>query len=121
MRFLIMVQFAPNIEANLKPPTQEDLEKMDAFNEGLVRDGHMLDAGGLQPSGKGVRITYNSGKPVVTDGPFTESKEVVAGFSIMQGLSKEEIIERLKQWPVNPDQPFQVEIRQLFEPEDFKA
>jgi hypothetical protein len=118
MRFLVMVQFTPQREAELHfPPRMEDIESMHPFNETLVRDGVMLQAEGLQPSSKGSRITYIGGTPVVTDGPFTESKELVAGFWLLQARSREEIIERLKQCPFKLGE--QVEIRQLFEAEDF--
>jgi hypothetical protein len=91
--------------------------EMGAFNETLVRDGVLLAAEGLQPSSKGARITYAAGKPTVTDGPFAETKELVAGFWLLQARSREEIVERLKHAPFERGES--VEIRQLFEPEDF--
>jgi len=111
-----MVKASKESEAG-EMPTAKELANMGAFNETLVRDGVVLDAGGLQPTSKAVRISYPGGKPVVTDGPFTETKELVAGFWILQGRSKEEIVERLKQCPFQRGE--QIEIRQLFEPEDF--
>jgi hypothetical protein len=98
-------------------PTADMLAKMGAFNETLIRDGVMLAGEGLQASSKGARISYSSPRPVVTDGPFTETKELVAGFWILQARSKEELVERLMHCPFERGE--QVEIRQLFEPEDF--
>jgi hypothetical protein len=94
-------------------PTAE----MGAFNETLVRDGVMLAAEGLQPTSKGARISYASSRPVVTDGPFTEAKEVIAGFWILQARSKEELVERFAHCPFERGE--QIEIRQIFEAEDF--
>jgi len=116
VQFLVMVKATRQSEAG-EMPTAEMLSKMGAFNEGLVRDGIFLGAGGLQPSSKGARITFAAGKPVVVDGPFTETEELVAGFWLLQGRSKEEIVERISRAPFERGE--QVEIRQLFEPEDF--
>ena len=87
MRFLVMVKFTE------EPTVQGPTDAMGAFNKALIRDGVLLAAEGLQPTSKGVRITYQGGRPTVTDGPFAESKELVAGFWILQGRSKEEIVE----------------------------
>lgn len=111
MRFLVMVKATKEWDGEL--PSAE----MGAFNEALIRDGVMLAAEGLQPSSKGARINYGSGRPVVIDGPFTETKELVAGFWILQARSKEELIERLSQCPFERGES--VEIRQIFEAEDF--
>lgn len=112
MRFLVMVKAIKEWDGELPPAA------MGAFNETLVRDGVMLDAAeGLQPSSKGVRISYASQRPIVTDGPFTETKELVAGFWLLQARSKEELIERFMHCPF--DRGEQVEIRQIFEAEDF--
>jgi len=111
MRFLVMVK--ANKEWNGELPTAE----MGAFNETLVRDGVMLAAEGLQPTSKGARISYASSRPVVTDGPFTETKEIVAGFWILQAGSKEELIERFSHCPFERGE--QIQIRQIFEAEDF--
>jgi hypothetical protein len=115
MRFLVMVKATTASEAG-QLPTKEELLKMGAFNETLVRDGVMLAAEGLRPSNNGARISYAGGRPSVTDGPFAESKELVAGFWLLQARSKEEIVERLKQAPFQRGE--QIEIRQLFEAED---
>lgn len=111
MRFLVMVKSEK--EWNGELPSA----KMGAFNETLIRDGVLLAAEGLQPSSKGVRISYVNARPVVTDGPFTETKELVAGFWILQARSKEELIERFSHCPFERGE--QVEIRQIFEAEDF--
>ncbi len=111
MRFLVMVKANKEWEGEL--PTAE----MGAFNETLVRDGVMLAAEGLQHSSRGARISYASPRPVVTDGPFTESKELVAGFWILQARSKEELIGRFQHCPFERGE--QIEIRQIFEAEDF--
>jgi hypothetical protein len=115
MRFLVMVKASRASEAG-QLPTSEMLAEMGAFNQKLAKDGVILAADGLHPSSKGARIAFADGKPTVTDGPFTETKELVAGFWILQGKSKDEIVARLSQAPFENGQ---VEIRQIFEPEDF--
>lgn len=111
MRFLVMVKATE--EWNGEVPTAA----MEAFNCTLVRDGVMLAAEGLQPTSKGARISYTGPRAVVTDGPFTETKELIAGFWILQARSKEELIERFSHCPFERGE--QVEIRQIFEAEDF--
>jgi hypothetical protein len=115
MRFLVMVKASPESEAG-QLPSSEMLLEMGAFNKKLAVDGVILAADGLHPSSKGARIKFAGGKPAVTDGPFTETKELVAGFWILQGKSKDEIVARLSQAPFeNGD----IEIRQIFDKEDF--
>jgi hypothetical protein len=93
---------------------------MGRYNEEMVKAGVMLSGDGLQPSSKGARVKFSGGKPRVIDGPFTESKELIAGFSILQVDSKEEAIEWVKRWPViDGDGEVEIEIRRLFELEDF--
>jgi hypothetical protein len=116
MRFLVMVKATKESEAG-QLPSADLLAKMGKFNEGLARDGVMLSGEGLQATSKGARMKFGSGTPRVTDGPFTETKELVAGFWILQGRSKEEIIERLASCPFENGE--ELEIRQIFEPEDF--
>ncbi|MGB8266047.1 MAG: YciI family protein [Candidatus Velthaea sp.] len=111
MRFLVMVK--ADKEWNGELPTAE----MGAFNETLIRDGVLLAAEGLHPSSKGARISYVNRRVVVTDGPFSETKELVAGFWLLQARSKEELIERLSHCPFEHGES--VEIRQIFEAEDF--
>lgn len=116
MQFLVMVKATKESESG-EMPTAEMLSEMGAFNETLVRDGIFLGAGGLKPSSQGTRISFAGGKPTAIDGPFAETKELVAGFWLLQGRSKEEIVERVSRAPFERGE--QVEIRQLFEPEDF--
>jgi hypothetical protein len=98
-------------------PSAEMLSSMHAFNEGLIRDGVMLSGEGLHATSKGARMKFGDGAARVTDGPFTETKELVAGFWILQGRSKEEIVERMMACPFEHGE--EIEIRQIFEAEDF--
>ena len=115
MRFIVMVKANKDSEAGILP-TQEMLAEMGKFNEELVKAGVMLAGEGLQDSSKGARITYSGNKRTVRDGPFTETKELVAGFWIWQVKNKAEAIEWAKRIPF---QEGEVEIRQVFEEEDF--
>jgi hypothetical protein len=115
MRFLVMVKASAESEAGQLPSTEMLLE-MGAFNQKLAKDGVILAADGLQPTSKGARIKFTGGKPSVIDGPFTETKELVAGFWILQGKSKDEILARLSQAPFENGE---IEIRPIFEAEDF--
>ena len=119
MRFMIIRKADKNTEAGVLP-TQELLAAMMKYNEELVKAGVMLQGEGLQPSSKGTRVKLHGGKPVVIDGPFTETKELIAGFTMIQVRSKEEAIEWVKRWPVE-DGDAELEIRQVFEAEDFGA
>src|SRR5690348_17475774 len=120
MRFMVMVKATPNSEAG-KLPTQELLAQMGAFNEELVKAGIMLAGEGLKPSAKGARVTFAGGKRTVTDGPFTETKELVAGFWLWQCKSMAEAIEWVKRCPNPMPGESEIEIRQVFENEDFGA
>jgi hypothetical protein len=106
-----------NTEAGVMPQ-QELLAAMMKYNEELVKAGVMLQGEGLHPTAKGSRVTFKAGKPLVTDGPFTETKELIAGFTMIQVRSKEEAIEWVKRWPVE-DGDVTLEIRQVFEADDF--
>ena len=117
MRFIVMVKANKDSEAGILP-TQEMLAEMGKFNDELVKAGVMLAGEGLQDSSKGARITYSGTKRTVRDGPFTETKELVAGFWIWQVKNKAEAIEWAKRIPF---QEGDVEIRQIFEAEDFGA
>jgi hypothetical protein len=98
-------------------PKAEEFAAMHEFNEGLAKDGVLLAAEGLQASSKGARMTFSPGeKPAVTDGPFAETKELIAGFWLVQAKSKAEVIERYVQCPFENGE---IEIRQVFEAEDF--
>ena len=118
MRCMVFVKANKDSEAGILPST-ELLANMGKFNEELVKAGVMLAGEGLQPSSKGTRITFTAGKPTITDGPFTEAKELVAGFWIWQVRNIEEAVEWLKRSPFDPGA--EVEIRQIFEAEDFGA
>ena len=115
MRFIVFVKANQESEAGVMP-TQEMLAEMGKFNEELVKAGAMLAGEGLHPSSKGARIRYAGDQRTVIDGPFAETKELVAGFWILQVRSKEEAIEWIKRAPFREGE---VEIRQIFEAEDF--
>ena len=116
MRFMVIVKANSETEAG-QLPTEQELAEMGAFNEELVKAGVMLAGEGLQPSSKGARIRYDGrNKPTVLDGPFAETKELVAGFWIIETRSKDEAIEWMKRAPFKDGE---IEIRQVFEDEDF--
>src|SRR5580765_63667 len=115
MRFMVIVKANKDSEAGILP-SQELLEKMGKYNEELVKAGVMLAGEGLQSSTKGARVKFSGDKRTVTDGPFAETKELIAGFWMWKVKSKEEAIEWLKRAPF---QEGEVEIRQVFEVEDF--
>ena len=116
MRCMIIVKASKDSEAGVLPST-ELLTSMGKFNEELVKSGVLLAAEGLHPSSKGKRITFSTAKPTITDGPFAETKELIAGFWLWQVRSMEEAVEWLKRSPFGPGA--EVEIRQVFEAEDF--
>lgn len=116
MRFAVFVRANKDTEAGVLP-SAELLGKMGDFNDGLVKAGIMLAGEGLQASSKGARLSFSGGKATVIDGPFAETKELVAGFWIVQGKSKEEIVERFKHAPMLDGD--MLEIRQIFEADDF--
>lgn len=117
MRVMVIVKASKESEAG-RLPTKQDLTEMGRFNDELVKAGVMLAGEGLQASSKGARVRFEkSGKKSVTDGPFAETKELVAGFWIWQVKSKDEAIEWLKRAPFRNDE--EVEIRQVFEASDF--
>jgi hypothetical protein len=118
MRFMILVKASPESEAGVLP-SREILTEMGKFNEELVKAGVMLAGEGLHPTSRGARIKFSGKKRTVTDGPFTETKELIAGFWLWQVKSKEEAIEWLKRAPF--DGGMEIEIRQVFEPDDFGA
>ena len=118
MRFMIMVKASKDSEAG-KMASEELLAAMGKYNEELVKAGIMLAGEGLQPSSKGARVRFSGDRRIVTDGPFTETKELIAGFWLWQVKSKEEAIEWLKRAPF--DGGTEVEIRQVFEAADFGA
>jgi hypothetical protein len=115
MRFMVLVKADKDSEAGVLPD-KKMLTEMGKFNEELVKAGVMLAGEGLQPSSKGARVRFSGGKRTVIDGPFAETKELVAGFWLWEVKSKEEAIEWLKRAPFENTE---VEIRQVFEAEDF--
>ena len=117
MRFMVIVKADKDSEAGVLP-TKELLTAMGKFNEELVKAGVMLAGEGLQASSKGARVRFSGNKKTVIDGPFSETKELIAGFWLWQVRSKEEAIEWLKRAPFEHTE---VEIRQVFESEDFGA
>jgi len=119
MRVMVMVKATRNSEAG-KMPSEKLLAEMGKFNEELVKAGIMLAGEGLQPSSKGKRVRFSGGKKTVIDGPFTETKELVAGFWIWQVKSMEEALEWLRRCPdPMPGEESEIEIRPVFEAEDF--
>ena len=120
MRFLVMVKATKDSEAGVMP-TEKDFAAMGKFNDELVKAGIMLAGEGLQPSSKGARVRFSGSKRTVIDGPFAETKELVAGFWIWQVKSKEEAIEWVKRCPNAMPGDSEIEIRQIFEAEDFGA
>jgi hypothetical protein len=120
MKFMIMVKATQDSEAGVMP-SEKLLAEMGRFNEELVKAGVMLAGEGLHPSSKGARVRFSGAKRSVIDGPFAETKELVAGFWIWQVKSKEEAIEWVKRCPNPMPGESEIEIRQVFEAEDFGA
>lgn len=118
MRFMVIVKASKDSEAGVMP-SEQLLTEMGQFNEALVKAGVLLAGDGLHPSSKGVRVKFSGTKRSVVDGPFAETKELVAGFWIWQVKSKEEAIEWVKRCPNPMPDDSEIEIRQIFEPEDF--
>jgi hypothetical protein len=118
MRFMVMVKATKDSEAGVMP-SEEMLDAMGKFNEEMVKAGVMLDGNGLQSSSKGARVRFSGDKRTVIDGPFAETKELVAGYWIIQVKSKAEAIEWIKRCPNPHNEDSEIEIRQIFELEDF--
>ncbi|MEO8385591.1 MAG: YciI family protein [Betaproteobacteria bacterium] len=120
MRFMIVVKATADSEAGVMPP-ESLMAGMAAYHEQLVRAGVLLDASGVQPTSKGWRVQYDGEKRVVTDGPFSETKELIAGYTVIQVSSRDEALEWTRRFP-NPAVDGgigAIEVRQLFELEDF--
>jgi hypothetical protein len=117
MRFVMIVKGNQDSESG-KLPTSDELEAMGKYNEQLVKAGVMLAGEGLHPSAKGARIIFKNKKPTVVDGPFTEAKELVAGFWVIQVKSREEALEWARRVPFVDGE---IELRQVHETEDFAA
>lgn len=121
MRFMVLIKATKDSEAGILPD-EKLLSDMGKFNEELVKAGVMLDGEGLHPSSKGARVKFSGDKRTVVDGPFPETKELIAGFWIWQVKSKQEAIEWVKKCPnPMPNVESEIEIRQIFEAEDFGA
>jgi hypothetical protein len=116
MRFMVLVKASPEIEAG-EMPSEEILAEMGKYNEELAKAGVMLAGEGLHPSSKGVRVRFSGDERTVIDGPFTETKELLAGFWLIQTKSLDEAIEWVKRAPMGGDT--ELEIRQVFEEDDF--
>jgi hypothetical protein len=121
MRVMVLIKANKDSEAGVLPD-EKLLTEMMTYNEELVKAGVMLAGEGLHPSSKGARVKFSGGKPSVTDGPFTETKELIAGFWLWQVKSLEEAVEWVKRCPHPEDgSEGEIEIRQVFEAEDFGA
>jgi hypothetical protein len=118
MRFMVVVKASKDSEAGVMPSPQL-LAEMGKFNEELVKAGVLLAAEGLHPTSKGRRVQFSGSKRTVIDGPFAESKELIAGFWLWQCQSMEEAVEWVNRCPNPHNQDGQIEIRQVFSPEDF--
>ncbi len=120
MRFMIIVKATKDSEAGAMPE-EKLFAEMASYHEELAKAGALLDGSGLQPSAKGWRIKYSGAKRTVVDGPFAETKELIAGYTLIQAKSREEALEWTKRFP-NPagaGKEAEIEVRQLFELEDF--
>jgi hypothetical protein len=120
MRFMVMVKADKNTEAGVMPD-EKMLAEMGKFNDELVKAGVMLAGEGLHPSSKGAKVKFSGSKRTVIDGPFTEAKELIAGYWLWQVKSKEEAIEWAKRCPNPTGTESELELRQVFEAEDFGA
>jgi hypothetical protein len=121
MKFMMIVKASKESEAGMMPDEQL-LSTMNKYNEELRKAGALVDLSGLQPSSKGARVKISAGKRIVTDGPFAETKEIIAGYWIIQAASLEEAIEWAKRAPdphPNSDQESEIEVRPFYELEDF--
>ncbi len=120
MKFMVIVKASPESEAG-KMPSEKLLADMGKYNEELVRAGVLLAGEGLHPTSNGVRVQFSGSKRTVVDGPFSETKELIAGFWLFQVKSKEEAIEWVKRCPNPMESDSEIEIRQVVEAEDFGA
>ena len=121
MRFMILRKADKQTEAGVMPSRQL-LEAMGAYMGEMTKAGVILAGDGLKPTAKGARVKFRRGKPTVTDGPFTESKEVIAGYCLIQVASLQEAIDWVRRWPaLDGDGEVEIEIRPLYEADDFGA
>lgn len=119
MRFMIIVKASKESEAGVMPE-QQVFDEMGAYHEELTKAGVLLDGAGLHPSSKGWRITWSGGQRTVTDGPFTETKELIAGYTLIQVKSEEEAREWARRFPNPGAEDGEIEVRRLFELDDFE-
>ena len=117
MRFMMLM--IPNISEEDWQPSADAVAAMSAYNEELTKAGVLLALDGLQPTSKGARVSFSGGKPTVTDGPFSEAKEVIGGYWLIQARSKEEAVEWASRCPTFGDEV--IEVRQVYEMSDFPA
>ncbi len=122
MRYMIIVRATAQSEAGVMPPPEDGLmAEMAAFHEELTQAGVLLDANGLRPSSEGWRIRHQRGQRLLIDGPFAETKELIAGYTLIQVRSREEAMEWARRFPAPfRDQPCEIELRRLYELEDFE-
>jgi hypothetical protein len=121
MKFMIIRKADKDTEAGMMP-SEQLVTDMLRYNEEMIKAGVMFDGMGLQPTSKGARIKFAAGKPTVIDGPFAESKELIAGFTLIQVKSREEALEWVKRWPpIDGNGNVELELRQIYEAEDFGA
>jgi hypothetical protein len=120
MRFMIIVKATADTEAGMRPE-EKLFHDMAAYHEDLAKAGMLLDGSGLQPSSKGWRIKYDGAKRTLVDGPFAETKELIAGYTLIQAKSREEAIEWTRRFPhpMGDGKSCEIEVRQLYELEDF--
>lgn len=123
MKFMVQVRANEETEAGYFPPDADEMfAAMDRFNQGLVRDGMLLDGDGLQPSSKGARIVWEDGKPRVIDGPFAEAKELIAGYWLIEAPSKDAVVQRFLQCPPPASgKSGALDIRPVYGADDFPA
>lgn len=123
MKFMIIVKATPDSEAGRFPPDSDRMfAEMADYHEQLAKAGVLLDGSGLQPSSKGWRVRYEGERRTVVDGPFTESKELIAGYTLIQVRNRAEALEWSRRFPnpVGQGKPAEIEVRQLYEMDDFK-
>ena len=120
MRFMILVKATQDSEAGIMPTDETLWEEMSRYHEELARAGALLDASGLHPSSKGWRIRFEGDRRTLVDGPFTETKELVAGYTIIQVSSREEALEWTRRFPNPAAQDGEIEVRQLFDLDEFE-
>lgn len=121
MRFMIIRKADDETEAGAMPD-EALIVAMTRYNEALIKAGVMLDGQGLKPSACGARMTFRAGKPAIVDGPFSETKELIAGFTLIDVASREEALEWMKRWPPEDGRgEVRLELRQVYEIEDFGA